>query len=140
MTDIANQDLSVCNCRIWICLDITRFCEQSQLSSGTAAYPKNDKLGPIARGGRFRQICTAICNRRDSSSTCKMCRLEPYLNNLCRLDLIMAPSYGNLIHDSVHLYQVTTNHLVSMVVRFRLFSIISYGNLLSSGMHFVNRR
>ena len=30
--------------------------------------------------------------------------------------------------------------LVSMVVRFRFFSLISYGNLFSSGMHFVNRR
>ena len=29
--------------------------------------------------------------------------------------------------------------LVFMVVKFRFFSLISYGNLFSSGMHFVNR-
>ena len=32
------------------------------------------------------------------------------------------------------------NILVSKVVRFRFFSLTSYGNLFSSGMHFVNRR
>ena len=43
MTDIANPDFFVCSCGTWICLDITRFCEeQHQPSNGSAcpAFPK----------------------------------------------------------------------------------------------------
>ena len=36
------------------------------------------KIGPpLLRAGGFDTICTAVCNRCDSSSTCRPCRLEP---------------------------------------------------------------
>ena len=55
MAGITNPDLFVQSSRIWIGLDITRFCEQQrQLSSGSAwpACPKNGKLSPIGGGGK----------------------------------------------------------------------------------------
>ena len=76
MADTSNPDLFVCGCRTWICLDITRFYEeQCQPSSGSAwlACPKNGKL--VAGG--FDTICTAVCIRCDSSTTCRMCHLKP---------------------------------------------------------------
>ena len=57
MADITNPDFLVWSCRIWIGLDITRFCEQQrQPCSGSAwpACPKNSKSAPIAGGGEVR--------------------------------------------------------------------------------------
>ena len=31
---------------------------------------------PIAGCGRFRQICTAVCNGCDNSTACRLCRLD----------------------------------------------------------------
>ena len=79
MADIANPDLSVCGCRTWICLDITRFYEeQHQTSSGSAwpACPKTVNQAHIRGGGRFDTICTAVCDCCDSPTACMLCRLE----------------------------------------------------------------
>ena len=57
---ITNPDSFVRCCRTWMSLDITRFCEnQRQPSSGS-------QLG----AGRFDTICTAVCDRCDSSTAC----------------------------------------------------------------------
>ena len=81
MADITNPDLFVCGCRTWICLDITRFHEkQRQQASGSAcpACPKNGKSPPppLLEAGGFDTICTAVCIRCDSSTACRLCRLE----------------------------------------------------------------
>ena len=34
--------------------------------------------------GRFDTICTAVCDRCDGFTACRLCRLEPY--RLCRLE------------------------------------------------------
>ena len=71
----------VCGCLTCICLDITRFYEeQHQSSSGSAwqACPKN--RGPIAGVGGFNTIGTAVWICYDSSTACRLCRMEP--NNL----------------------------------------------------------
>ena len=77
MADIANADLFVC--RIWISLDITRFYEeQRQPSSGFTrpACSKTVNLAPFLGVGAFDNICTAVCNRCDSSTACRLCRLD----------------------------------------------------------------
>ena len=72
MADITNPDLFVCSCRIWICLDITRFYEEQRQPSSKSAWPGDSQntvnRTPIAWGGDFDAICTAVCNRRDSST------------------------------------------------------------------------
>ena len=43
-----------------------------------AGLPKNGKLAPPLLGaGGFDTICTAVCIRGDSSTTCRLCHLEP---------------------------------------------------------------
>ena len=42
-----------------------------------ADLPKNGKSGPIAGGGIFGTICTAVCIRCESSTNCRLCRFEP---------------------------------------------------------------
>ena len=69
MADISNPDLFVCSCRTLICLDITRVYEEQDKPSSGSAWP--------ACAGGFDTICTAVCNRSDSSTTCRLCRLEP---------------------------------------------------------------
>ena len=40
--------------------------------------PHAKKTGAHFRGaGGFNIICTAVCNRRDSYTACRLCRLEP---------------------------------------------------------------
>ena len=76
MTDIANPDLFVCGWRTWICPDITRFHEPSSGSAWLASQ-KNGKSGPHCWGRvGFDTICTAVYNRCDSSTACRLCRLE----------------------------------------------------------------
>ena len=68
MANIANPDLSVCVCRTWIFLDITRFYEERQLSSGPA-WPACTKMVnriPIAGDWMLTCLCTAVCIRSDS--------------------------------------------------------------------------
>ena len=82
MVDMANPDLFVCSCRTWVCLDTTRFYEkQRQPSSGSAwpACPKHGKSGHLLLrlGGGGVRHNLHICNRRDSSTACRLCRLEP---------------------------------------------------------------
>ena len=43
MADIENPDLFVCSCRTWICLDITRFCEEQRQPSNGSAWPACQK-------------------------------------------------------------------------------------------------
>ena len=38
---------------------------------------KKVNRAPIAGVGGFDTICTAVCNRSDSSPACRLCRLEP---------------------------------------------------------------
>ena len=83
MADIANPDLFVCGCRTWICLDITRFYEvRRQPSSGSAwpAPPKTVNRAPSNGGGRCRHNLHCYFNRCDSSTACRLCRLEPLLS------------------------------------------------------------
>ena len=42
-----------------------------------AGLPKKTvNRAPINGGGKFNTICTAVCVRCDSSTTCRLCRLE----------------------------------------------------------------
>ena len=69
--------LVLCGGRTWICLHITRLYEvQRQPSSESAlpACPKTVNRAPIAGG--FDTNCTAVCNRRDSSTDYRLCWLE----------------------------------------------------------------
>ena len=57
MADIKNPDFLVYSSRTWICLHITRFCDQQrQPSSGSAwpTCPKKVNWAPIAGGGEVR--------------------------------------------------------------------------------------
>ena len=73
MAYIANPDFFVCGCRTWICLDITRFYEEQRVRM--VGLPKKSvNRDTIAGDERF----TAVCNRRDSSTACRMCRLDQY--------------------------------------------------------------
>ena len=38
---------------------------------------KTVNRAPIAGAGRFDTICTAVCDRCDSFTACRLCRLEP---------------------------------------------------------------
>ena len=67
ITDVANPDSFVLCCRTWIFLDITHF-------SGDSA---NHPSGPH---GRLAQ--NTACIRCDSSTACRLCRLEPPTVNL----------------------------------------------------------
>ena len=39
--------------------------------------PKTVNLAPFLTAGCFDTICTAVCDRRDSSIACRLCGLEP---------------------------------------------------------------
>ena len=64
-------------------VDITCFYDEpgqpSRVSAWTACPPKTVNRAPIAGAGGFNTICTAVCNRCDSSTACRLCRLEPFL-------------------------------------------------------------
>ena len=45
---------------------------------------KTVNQAPLMGAGGFTTICTAVCNRYDSSTTCRLCRLVP-LNCICHL-------------------------------------------------------
>ena len=60
-------------CRTSICLKITHFYEdQCQPYIG-----QNGKSGAIVGTRGFDTICTAVCNRCDSSTACMLCCLVP---------------------------------------------------------------
>ena len=80
---IANPDLFVCSCRTPICLDNTRFYEEQCQASSRYAWPACPKT--VNRAAGFDTICTAVCNRRDSSTACRLCRLEPTLRFITRI-------------------------------------------------------
>ena len=65
MADITNPDFLVLSCQTWIGLDITRFCEQQR--SGPHCW---------GRGGST-QFAQQLEFRCDSSTACRLCRLEP---------------------------------------------------------------
>ena len=70
----------VCGCRTWMCLDITRFYEEQRQPSRRSAWPACPKTvngTPIVGAGGIDTICTAVCNCHDSSTACRLCRLEP---------------------------------------------------------------
>ena len=71
--DIANP--YVCSYRTWICHDITLFYEEHEAIQRVriTGFPKTANLSPT-RG--FDTICTAVCNRLDSSTACRLCRLQ----------------------------------------------------------------
>ena len=81
---ISQIQTSVCYCRTWIWIDIFRFYEeQCQPWARMADLSKTVNRVHIAGGGVFDTICSAVChNRCDSSTTCRLCRLEPSYNYL----------------------------------------------------------
>ena len=67
----------VCDvCRAWICLDITCFYEKQCHTSIWSAWttcPNIGKLGPPLMGAAgFDTLCTAVCERCDSSTACRL--------------------------------------------------------------------
>ena len=84
LADFANPDLFVCGGRTWICLDITRFYE------GPHAQKTVNRASLLGEGG-FDIICTAICMRCNSFTTCRLCRLEPtFLSHRLLIPCIIA--------------------------------------------------
>ena len=78
VADITNTDLFVCDCWTWISIDITHFYEEQCQPSSGSACPKTVNRAPIGGGSGFHTICTIVChNGRDSSTTRRVCRLEP---------------------------------------------------------------
>ena len=49
----------------------------SQHHSASHPAGPNGQIAPLLGAGDFDTICTAVCKRRDSSSACRRCRLEP---------------------------------------------------------------
>ena len=99
-------------------------------SSGSAwpAFPKMVNRSPIVGGGRFRQICTEICNRRDSSTTCRLCCLEPkFLNTDVNVYSVSTPGFLPHVKSSSECSRSRDKHMV--------YSDIE-GAMLSTGMEF----
>ena len=81
VTDIAHPDTFVSGCRT--CLDITHFYEERRHPSigfAWSACPQNGKS--LLGAGGFGTICTTVCNRCDSYTACRLCRLEPDTSSL----------------------------------------------------------
>ena len=78
---IANPDLFACGSRTWISLDIARFYEEHCQPSSGSPWPACQKYGnraPIAGGGNgSTQFAQGLTDRCDSSTACRLCRLEP---------------------------------------------------------------
>ena len=81
VADIANPDLFACSSRTWMSLDIARFMRS--IDSHPAGphgriAQKNGNRAPIA-GGRegSTQFAQGLPDRCDSSTACRLCRLEP---------------------------------------------------------------
>ena len=88
MTDIANPDLFVCSCRTWISVDITHFyAEQGQPSSWAGVS--------IAGAGGLDTICTAVCDRGDRSTACRLGRLE-------RTSDLLSPANAQVIYTDIN--------------------------------------
>ena len=71
----------LCVCWTWICLESPAFMRSSTShpagSHGRLA-PKR-KIEPALLGaGGFDTIYTAVCDRCDISTACRLCRLEPF--------------------------------------------------------------
>ena len=64
-----------------------------------AGLPKKGK------SGRFDTICTAVCDRCDSSTACRLCRLEPLgeigilVHGLNNISLFFPFVYANVVLD-----------------------------------------
>ena len=80
VADIANPDLFACGSRTWISLDIARFYEEHCQPSRGSAWPACQKtvFGPhcLGREGSIRFV-QGLPDRCDSSTVCRLCRLEP---------------------------------------------------------------
>ena len=82
MADIANPDLFVC-----VVVGPGFISTSPAFTRSRASHPagqhgrlaqKNSKSGSHCWGREvFDTICTAVCNRRDSSAACRLCCLEP---------------------------------------------------------------
>ena len=86
MADITNTDLFVCGCRTWMCSTSPAFVRSS--ASHTAGphgrFAQKRSIGnSLVGAGGFDTISTAVCKRRESSTTCGMCHLET--ENVCHL-------------------------------------------------------
>ena len=70
VADIANPDLCACGSRTWISLDIARFYEE---------HCENHPAGPHGRPAHktVTQFAHGLPDRCDSTTACRMCRLEP---------------------------------------------------------------
>ena len=74
MADIAIPDLFLCDCRTWICLDITRDFMRNSASQPVGPHgrlpppppPQTVNRGPIAEAGGFDTICTSVGDRFDT--------------------------------------------------------------------------
>ena len=63
--------------------------------SAWPACPKTVNRVLIAGGkGGFDTICTAVCDRCDSSTVCRLCRLEPDISVALLIEISVAFAYG----------------------------------------------
>ena len=80
VADIANPDLFACSSWTRFSLDITSFYEehcQPSSESAKPACPTNGNQVPIAGGEMGRHNLQCLPDRCDSSTACRLCRLEP---------------------------------------------------------------
>ena len=81
---IANPDLLACGSRTWISLDIARFYEEHfQLSAWPACSQKNGNRAHLSGREGSTQFAQGLLDRCDSSTACRMCRLEPKVLSCC---------------------------------------------------------
>ena len=96
----------------------------------------------VYRSGQFECNCITDLSL-NIQPTISLQPLTQYLYGVDRPAHMLSMINGFIVHIHGHvsrrpwLYQIL---LVSRVVRFSFFNLISYGNLFSSCMHFVNRR
>ena len=74
--------------------------------------PKNGKSGPLMGPRGFDTICTAVCNRCDSSTACRLCRLEHIYTNTMEMTNI---SYS-VIEKSCNKLLVENNFWKSIIL------------------------
>ena len=86
LTDICLQQISQIQTHLFVVVVPGLVSTSPTFVSSSASHPagphgrlgQKTVNGPLLRGaGGFDTICTAVCDRCDSSTACRLCRLEP---------------------------------------------------------------
>ena len=106
VSDIANPDLLACSSQTWISIVITRFyeeyCQHGRLAPKTVIGP------PLLGREGFTQFAQGLPDRCDSSTACKLCRLE-HLGNSYGVSQLRMPLSEPLIESGILLPLVSVD-------------------------------